>query len=52
MNKNEKTLLDLQLEQACEQLKSLIKSGKVLPDYDAMWKQFKIQTMRKKYLTK
>lgn len=52
MNKYKQTLLDLQLDQACEQLKSLIKLGKVLPDYDAMWKQFKIQTMRKKSLTK
>lgn len=52
MNEYQKTLLDLQLDQACEQLKQLIKSGKVLPDYEAMWKQFKKQTIMKKYLTK
>lgn len=52
MNEYKKTLLDLQLEQACEQLKSLIKLGKVLPDYEAKWKQFKIQTIKKKSLTK
>lgn len=48
MNEYEKTLLDLQLDQACEQLKQLIKSGKVLPDYGAMWKQFTLQTVQKK----
>ena len=52
MNEYEKTLLDLQLDQACEQLKQLIRSGKVLPDYNAMWKQFTIQTIKKKSLTK
>ena len=52
MNEYKQTLLDLQLDQACLLLKTLIKSGKTLPDYEAMWKQFKIQTMRKKYLTK
>ena len=52
MNEYEKTLMDLQLDQACEQLKQLIILGKVLPDYVAMWKQFKKQTNKKKRLTK
>lgn len=52
MNEYKQTLLDLQLDKACEQLKQLIKLGKILPDYGAMWKQFKKQTMRKKSLIK
>lgn len=48
MNEYKQTLLDLQLDQACENLKNLIKLGKVLPDYNAMWKQFTLQTMQKK----
>lgn len=48
MNEYEKTLLELQLDQACEQLKKLINKGKILPDYNAMWKQFTLQTMQKK----
>lgn len=52
MNKYKKTLLDLQLDQACEQLSQLIKLGKVLPDYDAMWKQFTLQTMKQKIILK
>lgn len=40
MNENKKTLLDLQLDQACEQLHRLIKLGKVLPNYDAIWRDF------------
>lgn len=40
MNEYKKNLLDLQLEQACEQLKQLIKSGKVLPDYNKIWRDF------------
>lgn len=47
-NEYQKTLLDLQLDQACEQLKQLIRLGKVLPDYNTMWKQFTLQTMQKK----
>lgn len=47
MYNNEKTLLDLQLDQACEELRQLIKLGKVLPDYNAMWKQFTRQTINK-----
>lgn len=46
MNEYEKTLLDLQLDQACENLKQLIKLGKTLPDYDAMWKQFTTKTIK------
>lgn len=52
MNEYEKSLIDLQLDQACEKLKNLIKLGKTLPDYDVIWKQFTLQTMKKKYLTK
>lgn len=48
MNEYQNTLLDLQLDQACEQLKKLIKLGKTLPNYDDMWKQFTLQTMQKK----
>lgn len=40
MYNNKKTLLDLQLDQACEQLHKLIKLGKVLPDYKQMWLDF------------
>ena len=46
MNEYKQTLLDLQLDQVCEQLKNLINLGKTLPDYDAMWKQFTLQTMK------
>lgn len=48
MNECKNNLLDLQLDQACEKLKQLIKLGKTLPDYEAMWKQFTLQTMKKK----
>lgn len=48
MNEYEKTLLDLQLDQACQELSKLIKIGKVLPDYNQIWKQFTLQTMQKK----
>ena len=48
MNEYKQTLLDLQLDQACEQLKNLINLGKTLPDYDAMWKQFTLQTTKMK----
>ena len=48
MNEYEKTLLDLQLDQACLLLKSLIQSGKTLPDYDLLWKRFTQQTMQQK----
>lgn len=51
MNKYEKSLIDLQLDQACEQLKQLIKLGKTLPDYDSMWKQFTLQTIKNKVVT-
>lgn len=40
MNEYKQTLLDLQLDQACEQLKQLIKSGKILPDYNKIWRDF------------
>lgn len=46
MNEYKQTLLDLQLDQACEQLSKLIKSGKTLPNYDAKWQQFTLQTMK------
>lgn len=52
MNEYKQTLLDLQLDQACEQLKNLINLGKTLPDYDAMWKQFTLQTMKQKIILK
>ncbi len=48
MNEYQKTLLDLQLDQACEQLKQLIRLGKVLPDYNKIWHEFALQTMQKK----
>lgn len=44
MYNSEKTLLDLQLEQACSELRQLIKLGKVLPDYKQMWLDFAHQT--------
>lgn len=47
-NEYQKTLIDLQLDQACEQLKQLIRLGKVLPDYNKIWKEFALQTMQKK----
>lgn len=40
MNEYKKTLLDLQLDQACENLKKLIKLGKVLPNYEQIWRDF------------
>lgn len=40
MNEYKQTLLDLQLDQACEELNKLIKLGKVLPNYDQMWLDF------------
>ena len=40
----EKTLIDLQLEQACRRLDILIKSGKILPDYNKIWRDFVRQT--------
>lgn len=40
MNEYKQTLLDLQLDQACEQLKQLIRSGKILPDYNKIWREF------------
>ena len=48
MNEYKQTLLDLQLDQACEQLKQLIKSGKVLPDYNKIWRDFARQKGGKK----
>lgn len=48
MNEHEKSLIDLQLEQACEQLKSLIKLGKTLPDYNKIWRDFARQRGGKK----
>ena len=36
----EKTLIDLQLDQACKKLNQLIKSGKILPDYNKIWHDF------------
>lgn len=52
MNEYKQTLLDLQLDQACEQLSQLIKLGKVIPNYDQIWRDFarqtRIQTCSKK----
>lgn len=45
MNEYKKTLLDLQLDQACENLKQLIKLGKILPDYNKIWREFARQKM-------
>lgn len=44
MNEYQKTLLDLQLDKACEQLHKLITLGKVLPNYDQIWRDFAKQT--------
>ena len=44
MYNNKKTLLDLQLDQACENLKKLIKLGKALPNYNQIWRDFARQT--------
>lgn len=40
MNEYKQTLLDLQLDQACEQLKNLINLGKTLPNYNQIWRDF------------
>lgn len=40
MNEYQQSLLDLQLDQACLLLKSLIQAGKTLPDYDQVWRNF------------
>lgn len=55
----EKSILDYQLDYACEKLNQLIKSGKILPDYNKIWHDFarerasqKAGFSRKKSLTK
>ena len=40
MNEYKQTLLDLQLDQACRRLDILIKSGKILPDFNKIWRDF------------
>ena len=40
MNEYKQTLLDLQLDQVCEELRQLIKLGKILPNYDQIWRDF------------
>lgn len=47
MYNSEKTLLDLQLDQACKELSKLIKLGRVLPDYNKIWKQFTKSSINK-----
>ena len=36
----EKSILDYQLDCACKKLNQLIKSGKILPDYNKIWRDF------------
>lgn len=43
----QKTLLDLQLDHACNELRKLIKLGKILPDYNQIWRDFARQTFIK-----
>lgn len=42
----EKTLIDLQLDQACRRLDILIKSGKILPDFNKIWRDFARKTCK------